>query len=416
MTRTLIPALACALTVAVRAITIPGAHNGSDGPLNITSNTEIDLSQAVDGSWDQNNAANAGKGVYDPNKWAVVFKYSSVNVASGATVTFKNHASRAPVVWLVNGDVTIAGTVSLNGQNAATPPALAEGGPGGGRGGSGYYGPGVAGASGMGVGSAVGFNGGGAYGSTLNGASITYGNPSLVPLLGGSGGSGDDLSQNTGGGGGGGGAMLLACSGTFSCTGQLRSNGGTGAFVGSASWIYDRSGGGGSGGGIRIVCDSSNGQGTLNAIGALQAAGLGRIRLERVSNTASYTVAPAPSIVPLAPGATALLWPPDGAPEVRIVSVGNVETPIDPRAGFGSEGADVALPQTSSTQAVIYTKNVEQAATVKVRVTPRSNAAATVVTATLQSVLGTDPLEILWTATLPVNTGYSALQVHVVRP
>ena len=64
------------------AITIPGA-DGSDGALNITDDTIIDLSQAVTGVWNANNTANAGKGIYDPAKWAVVFKYSSVTVASG---------------------------------------------------------------------------------------------------------------------------------------------------------------------------------------------------------------------------------------------------------------------------------------------------------------------------------------------
>ena len=40
-----------------------------------------------------------------PPKWDLVFKYTSVNVAAGATVTFKNNASRALVVWLVSGNV-----------------------------------------------------------------------------------------------------------------------------------------------------------------------------------------------------------------------------------------------------------------------------------------------------------------------
>ncbi len=56
-------------------------------------------------------------------------------MASGATVTFKNHASCAPVVWLVNGNVTIVGTVSLDGQQNQPPGTLAEPGPGGFRGG-----------------------------------------------------------------------------------------------------------------------------------------------------------------------------------------------------------------------------------------------------------------------------------------
>ena len=78
-------------------LTIPGA-DGSDDALNVTVSTNIDLSLAVTGAWDANNAANAGKGIYDASKWAVVFKYSSVNIAPGATVTFSNHPSRAPVV------------------------------------------------------------------------------------------------------------------------------------------------------------------------------------------------------------------------------------------------------------------------------------------------------------------------------
>ena len=100
-------------------INIPS--DGSDGNLIVTANTVIDLSEAVSGTWDANNTANAGKGIYDPAKWAVVFKYRSVSVAAGATVTFKNHATRAPVVWLVQGDVTINGTVSLDRQGGFPP-------------------------------------------------------------------------------------------------------------------------------------------------------------------------------------------------------------------------------------------------------------------------------------------------------
>src|SRR5262249_5821124 len=90
--------------------------DGSDGPLIVTASTNINLALAVTGSWTNNNTANVGKGVYDPSKWAVVFKYSSVFIASGATVTFSNHSTRAPVVWLVNGDVAINGALNLNGS------------------------------------------------------------------------------------------------------------------------------------------------------------------------------------------------------------------------------------------------------------------------------------------------------------
>jgi hypothetical protein len=33
--------------------------------------------------------------------------HASVNIPAGVTVTFKNHASHAPVVWLVQGGVTM---------------------------------------------------------------------------------------------------------------------------------------------------------------------------------------------------------------------------------------------------------------------------------------------------------------------
>ena len=46
---------------SVHALTILGA-DGSDGVLNITADTVIDLSQAVTANWDANNSANAGQG------------------------------------------------------------------------------------------------------------------------------------------------------------------------------------------------------------------------------------------------------------------------------------------------------------------------------------------------------------------
>jgi len=45
---------------AFAAIVVPGA-NGTDGALNITDDTVIDLSQAATGTWDQDNTANASK-------------------------------------------------------------------------------------------------------------------------------------------------------------------------------------------------------------------------------------------------------------------------------------------------------------------------------------------------------------------
>ena len=86
---------AALLCRAVGDIVVPGA-NGTDGVLVVGTDTVIDLSKAVTAAWNSDNSANVGKGVYDASKWAVVFKYSDVNILSNATVTFKNHPSRAP--------------------------------------------------------------------------------------------------------------------------------------------------------------------------------------------------------------------------------------------------------------------------------------------------------------------------------
>lgn len=408
------------------AITVPGA-DGSDGPLNVPAvgpDLVIDLSQAVTGVWDTNNTANAGKGIYDPTKWAVVFKYSSVNIGAGRTVTFVNHLSRAPVVWLVNGDVTINGTVSASGQRWGSP-TLAEPGPGGFRGGSGRLGAGVEAAAGFGVGgggenSSLTSGGAGSYGSVgASPSSPAYGTPSLIPLIGGSGGGGAGHGNSTVGGGAGGGAILIACENTVTIAGAVRANGGNGRVDG----LITLTAAPGSGGGIRIVANTLAGNGSITALGgtategtqgATGPGGVGRIRIERFNNSNTIAVTPDPSIVPIAAGETALLWPPSGSPEVRIVSIGGVAAPADPRSEFGTVGADVPLPQNSSTQVVIETKNVEESGSVvEVRVTPRSNGNAIVRNATKGTVSGTT---ILWTATLPVNTGYSAVQVKVVRP
>ena len=213
---------------AVAGLNIPS--DGSDGALVVSNDTVIDLSQAVTGNWDANNSANAGKGVYDAAKWAVVFKYSSVTINSNCTVTFMNHASRAPVVWLVSGDVTIDGAVDVSGQNYTAVPYIAEPGPGGFRGGSGIVGAGANQTSGFGPGGGQkcdGFmgkgGGGGSYGTVGVNGPVAYGNPSLIPLIGGSGGGG---AANSSGGGAGGGGILIACASKLSVSGNLSAKGG----------------------------------------------------------------------------------------------------------------------------------------------------------------------------------------------
>jgi len=392
--------------------------DGSDGALNIISNTVIDLSQAVAGSWSANNSANAGSGIYDPTVWAVVFKYSSVTIASNATVTFNNHPSTAPVVWLVSGNATINGTVSVNGQDIAPIPLLAVPGPGGYRGGSGYIGGGAGNGAGFGPGAVNASNyyvyGEGNYGQSIgfNGfvGSPPYGNPSLIPLLGGSGGYGINDSW---GGAAGGGAMLIACANTLTLGGTVQANGGNY----TENWVgWDVAG---SGGGIRLVANQLAGSGMVTCYGGSGnwlTGGFGRIRIERVTDNSNFQIVPDPSLLPLTNGATPIIWMPSTGPAVAIETIGGLPAPADPRASFGALGPDVTLPLVTNTTVTVLTTNVEAQSVVTVRVTPRSSGGLIDTVASVDQTLSSSPLVIRWIANVPTYSGYQSMIVHVVRP
>ena len=410
---------AMSMEVAKAALNIPS--NGTDGDLVVTNNLEIDLSRATPGNWDDDNSANAGNGIYDASKWAVVFHYRSVIVQGGATVTFKNHAKRAPVVWLVQSNVTVNGTVSLDGQGSQLSPWLAEPGPGGFRGGSGYYASGAGSSAGFGPGGGPfdSWSGiGGGYGTVapypVNKGQTNYGNVSLIPLIGGAGGGGSANGMNFGGGAGGG-AILIACRENLSVTGTIRANG-----------SQTQYGGGGSGGGIRLVADTFAGSGLIEAVcrpgngpygGTANAVGgQGRIRIERVTNAFTPLPIPQPSVVELGSGATPVIWLPTNGPTVSIVSIDGNAAPADPRAEFGAFGADVVLPQITNVTVVVLTTNVEPASVVIVRATPRSDGSFRQATAAVTEIVSEVPQVVRWTANVPVQNGYAAIQVKVVRP
>ncbi len=123
--------------------------DGSDGAFVFVQDTgpgaqantmTIDLALAASGldgqgqpiTW-QTPSPVAGRGVYDPFVWAVVFKYSAIAMPAGKTVRFANHPSRAPVVWLVAGSVVVeaGGQVVLDGVGSFSGGAHTEPGPGG---------------------------------------------------------------------------------------------------------------------------------------------------------------------------------------------------------------------------------------------------------------------------------------------
>ena len=368
-------------------LTIPGA-DGSDGALAITSNTVVDLSQAISGVWSNNNSSNAGKGVYDSNKWAVVFKYSSVVISNGATLTFSNHPTHAPVVWLVTNNVTINGTISLDGQNGASDPVnLPEPGPGGFRGGAEAY-------SNLAVGGGFGPGGGDniydPYGNYNSGGARDYGNPQIIPLIGGSGGRGNNVN-----GAAGGGAILIAAANTITINGSLHANGGSGG----NAWN-------GSAGAIRLVANQVLGNGVIDATFYRN----GRIRVEANTASGALNVTPPTLVVTPVP---VVLWPETNAPSVRIVSVSGQAGPDDPQAKLLLSGSDVAMSSNGPVAIVLQSSNFPTNGTVTVFVKPRNGGGGLQYLYNAKLVSGNSNVA-TWQVTTNVPVGRNVLQVRAV--
>ena len=388
MRRHILSALLVSLFAAATvAQPFDSGSDGSDGALSINTSTVIDLSLA-DGT--------PGNGTFDPALNAVVFNFTTISIAGSTSVTFVNHPSGAPVVWLASGDVTIAAGVFIAldggpGQSAGSALRVAaSAGPGGFPGGfggailatrfpSGGYGPGGPSIDPSGGGKA---GSGGSYATigTLGTTSInvdlgpTYGNIFLLPLIGGSGGAGGWGTASTfgGGGGGGGGAILIASSGTITMNGSIRSLGGA---AGSGAFFAD--GGSGAGGGLRLVANTIVGTGSLQATGSTVEAngGDGRIRVE--ANTISLSN---PGIPPFTSGTPGLVFPPLNAPTLKATMVGAQVVPADPTADV--ETVDVTVNDSNPLTVQIEATNIPVGTTVDVRVVAKQTANSFIVTST----------------------------------
>lgn len=381
--------VACAVflaaTAAHAAINVPS--DGSDGAFNPTADVTIDLSQAVTGTWSQDNTANAGKGVYDPIKWAVVFKYSAVNIPAGVTVSFTNNAFRAPVVWLVQGDVTISGIVNLNGQPFGPSGVFSEPGPGG------FRGAGTTGSAGLGPGG--GLYDGGSYGTKGSGASgPTYGNAMALPLIGGSG----------GGGGAGGGAILIAAGNGVTVNGSIAARGGDGnGYYGT---------GGGSGGAIRLLADSL----TVGASASLGAQGGGGGGAGRIVLEANQMQISSPAIGPMeskfVPADPPRIWPEPAAPSVKITQVGGVNVPAEPLASFDFPKQDISLATSNAVTVRVEATNVPTSWSVVVRTVPKIGQDTT----TNATLVSGDASASVWEAQVTMPKGFAALQARAFNP
>ena len=263
-----------------------------------------------------------------------IFHYNTITVDAGYTLTFNRNQLNTPVYLLARSNVVINGTIDVSGktQNGSYRGGL--GGPGGYDGGFGGFVSGTNegfGGSGLGPGgglrgkqSGSQIAGGGSYRTTYvwnppNRPGTNYGNPLLIPLVGGSGGGGLD-GDIGGGGGGGGGAILIASDTVIRVLGTIRANGGGGPHVSQ-----------GSGGAIRLVSPRVFGNGSLQVSGG-QYAGSGYIRIDSIfrtelgdpSQVLALTSDPAGSATL---GGNMFVFPPN-LPKLDIVGIGTNTIPV----------------------------------------------------------------------------------------
>ena len=413
-------ALLAIVTTSAHAQVVLPTTDFSDDTRDFAAEPVVDLSLAATGTWDATSPT-PGNGIYDPDKWAIVFKYTSITIPTGTTVTFTNHPSGAPVVWLVEGDVTIESGAELNldggyGASGLTQPT--PGGPGGFRGGTRELSATVL--SGAGLGPAGGpytptpFDGRAAAGgyATLGGipsgagyTATTYGNPQIVPLIGGSGGAGS-THFNYSNGGGGGGAILIAAQGTITVDGLIRAKGGS----------TQSRGGGGAGGAIRLLSETLAGAGTLDVTGGSpgvvgHTGGNGRIRLE--TNTPTHALSTVPRTTDYPPDSPVLIWPASNAPTVTITGVGGSTPPAEPGAGVISP--DITLVGVSSFTISLQTVNADPAATVTVKLV-RKHGQDEIITATLDPPGQTGPILNWITPGVSPGDGFGVVQARVIQP
>lgn len=354
---------------------VNSGSNGSDGAFNPTQNVEIDMADHPDG----------------------IYHYTSVNIPSGVTVTFKPNAANTPVVWLVQDSCTIVGSINIAGKMIdfqSYGMSGAPGGPGGYRGGHGPLESNSIPQPGFGPGggkvdeSNVQLIGGNASFGTLGNSTPQYGShhPAgelygsiyLLPLIGGSGGGGGKESGYRNGGGGGGGAILISASNLITINGSINAGGG-GA---SSSSIYQLGGGGGSGGGVRLISSVIRGSGSISTAGGrasiywgggtyYSSAGKGRIRID--AHDDSYSGG-ADGVITR--GFQPIIIPPVGqAVALSIISVGGVAANASPTGSLTSPDVIVPAAQQNPVAIVVSCTNIPLGTEIIVDVKPANGPA-----------------------------------------
>lgn len=361
------------------------------GVTNVVYETVFDLGKATTNSWDSPSPVDGSGihvGVYDPERWAVVFKYSKVTLGEGVRLTFKNHPSRAPVVWLVQKTVAIAknATLDLSGRYTVVGPVESlepsEAGPGG------FRGPAVG---------PAGAGGGFGPGSLTDTAGYreVYGNPQLVPLIGGSGAFFNYQGFGRWGSSGGGGAILIAAGEAVEVEGSILARGGSISSFGNF--------GGGSGGAVRIVAS------VLKGYGLIDAEPEGRTRLEVKSIEGDVKILP--NAVAVEPAQEPLIWAPPTAPTVRITRVHDKDAPVDPKTDLRTD-PDVRIEESAVLGVELETENLPIEGVVQLRVGPKYGPASWI----RATYVGGDINKATWKASTALPPGFTVLQARATAP
>jgi hypothetical protein len=369
-----------------------------------------------------------------------VFNFTTVNIPSGVTIKFSQNSRNTPVTILASGNVVINGSINVDGESgASTSGSGGDGGPGGGKGGnSGIFNtstqfrtglPGDGPGGGLGGGNGSNFTGSGGCGgfsspglnspvssTTVNGANgPKYGLKSLVPLIGGSGGGGASSGNLTGFGGGfgggGGGAVLIASSGsiTFSSA-TISAIGGLGAQRVTGNGSTSVYGGSGSAGAIKLVANTISGSVTINIYGRETSGGFcysagGYLRIETFTGnlTLNLSSGAVPGVVSRSNPQPLL---PANPPRIRIVSIGGITAPANPRGSF-QDDPDIVVPtsQVNPVTVVLEGINIPLGTIVRLTLTPESGSRVITFSTALSGTVAASTA----TASIAIPDGVSVL-------
>lgn len=361
-----------------------------------------------------------GDGVYD---------FTTINIPVDITVRLRAEIlGSAPIHWLATGAVNIDGTLDLSGGNghsfsvvAIRVPSIP--GPGGFAGGIGSRQPNIPPQTGFGPGGGCRRPSGSAVGGAASHATVAllgfsgciapaaYGNPFVLPLIGGSGGAGGgQISINGAGGGAGGGAILIASNVSISVNGAIVANGGhTGA---TASRFSFDGGGGGSGGAIRLLAPVINGSGNLSVVGTdnvdnirEQPGAQGRVRMEAVQNSFTGSISGDSRAVTLGPNP--IILPNVPQPNIRVASVDGQVVSATPRGSF--DPVDVTIDNAASIEIVVEGRNIPLGTMVTVTILNETEGLQVVTSGPLAGTID------LSTATVTANmpAGFSRIYTRV---